>query len=436
MEKGQAWLIWAVVLISVCSVLLAAGSAHADTVLQQQLTKSDLPFSPVSDGADRSVTINPNTFGADAGTITRLILNLKGSATSVAVGIACYETDGTTPCSNWSGYDSNTPFFSSFDDYVSTGTGTDFTFTFSGTPSVQAGQKLYIRVTPHGGNLDYYGSNSASSAYFIVYGGSTTPPNTTTRIISTLPGPGATTTPTVFSMQYYVNSSDLGDSGGSLWLSVYRADFGQSLVYATSTAVTTTDSVATWDIPAQAIGDNGVFYADFSIHRGPSQEVIDAIVNAGGNIGAGLWTTLVATSTTFYTGTSPWPDLIGASSTNPADLNTLATSTCDVFNIAGCFQNALVWAFTPSPDSMQRFVTNGNILLQAPPAGYIGAFRDAVTSSFATTTASSTQDWSSSQLYFLNFILEPVRTVTTGGFWVFFAIGQYLFLVKILLPSL
>lgn len=75
---------------------------------------------------------------------------------------------------------------------------------------------------------------------------------------------------------------------------------------------------------------------------------------------------------------SPYPEFIGFDPDDFSSILGLATTTCNFSNIAGCFQNALIFAFFPSPDSLERFGTLKDELATKPPFAYIGMLTDAM----------------------------------------------------------
>jgi hypothetical protein len=60
---------------------------------------------------------------------------------------------------------------------------------------------------------------------------------------------------------------------------------------------------------------------------------------------------------------------IGVASTS--DIWSIATSTCSIGNIAGCIQNALVWAFWPSESAWDDIATVGDSVKTKPPFGLV-----------------------------------------------------------------
>lgn len=76
----------------------------------------------------------------------------------------------------------------------------------------------------------------------------------------------------------------------------------------------------------------------------------------------------------FTVGADPWPSMIG---TTTSAIYTLATSTCGITNISGCFQNAIVWAFYPSQGSLDQFIGLKDEVIRKPPFGYFALISSA-----------------------------------------------------------
>ena len=74
----------------------------------------------------------------------------------------------------------------------------------------------------------------------------------------------------------------------------------------------------------------------------------------------------------FYVGSNPFPAGTGLQSSPGFSTTTfsLATSTCNLTSVAGCFQNALVWAFFPSQSMLTLISSAGNQVKYKPPFGY------------------------------------------------------------------
>lgn len=56
------------------------------------------------------------------------------------------------------------------------------------------------------------------------------------------------------------------------------------------------------------------------------------------------------------------------------DLSGVATSTCDILNISGCVQNALLFMFYPSETILDNFAELKTLIASKPPFGYIAVY--------------------------------------------------------------
>lgn len=74
----------------------------------------------------------------------------------------------------------------------------------------------------------------------------------------------------------------------------------------------------------------------------------------------------------------PTTDILGFDPDDFGSILSLATTTCSISNLSGCFQNALIFTFYPSPESLARFGTLQQELSTKPPFAYIGMLTDAM----------------------------------------------------------
>jgi len=182
-------------------------------------------------------------------------------------------------------------------------------------------------------------------------------------------------------------------------------DTGGNQLYATSTFVTPpSDDYATWTTFGGQIwlSDNATYKV---VYTGYDQH------NFANNL-------IFATTTTFYTGTNGWFEVIGATSTNSQNLHALATSTCSVVNISGCFQNALVWAFVPSEDSLTALKNTGTSLGTVKPFGYFVELRAALTPSTTTPALVNLSQYVGSGTAWGILFFDPLKTILSIIFWV------------------
>lgn len=99
------------------------------------------------------------------------------------------------------------------------------------------------------------------------------------------------------------------------------------------------------------------------------------------------------------------------------ELGLLATSTCDIYNLSGCFQNALVFAFYPNEKILNKFGDLKTLVETKPPFGYIavtanqlGGITATGTSSFELETEGNIQ----------TLIFDPIRSGLSDVFYICF----------------
>lgn len=104
--------------------------------------------------------------------------------------------------------------------------------------------------------------------------------------------------------------------------------------------------------------------------------------------------------------------------TNPAGGGDTGYTTCSITDLAGCFQNAIVYLFYPSQTSLSQFTEVMNTIKTKPPIGYISGIITAIgsfdlnatpTLTFATFTPLNT------------YVFTPFRTGLVWVLWVIFA---------------
>jgi len=226
---------------------------------------------------------------------------------------------------------------------------------------------------------------------------SLTPPDTSTRIINlepVLPGETSTTTPTTsvtFSAGAYVNSVTPVILPDKLVLRANRVDqFGgffeewldipMNTLFATSTTLTLATS-SQWRYYWQLLTPSDGVYLQSDIYT----------VNVVSN---------------------PFPGLVGVD--DLGNLTGLATSTCSIGNIAGCFQNALVFAFYPNSEFLQGlFNSVRGLVAQKPPFGYINQTLAEVDD----LNADGTPPYTVPFLYAFSGIFTPLRVGLEGILW-------------------
>lgn len=215
---------------------------------------------------------------------------------------------------------------------------------------------------------------------------------TASQIYSTTPANEATTSPVALSVVYLANASDTIPFD-TVTVQVDRLDQGLSQVFYSYQSPILTNSVNTWVASSSMSLPVGAYETTATLR---SSATILVMINKSAS-----WTV----------GTSTWSGMIGASSTEQADLNLLATSTCDILNITGCFQNALVWAFVPSTSSVAYIMGKGSSLGNVKPFAYI-TLADNLLASATTSGVSATINFytlipTTTAVY--TYVFSPVR---------------------------
>jgi hypothetical protein len=97
-----------------------------------------------------------------------------------------------------------------------------------------------------------------------------------------------------------------------------------------------------------------------------------------------------ASNCIFAVESNPLGTILGINAINSSSTMLLATSTCSITNISGCFQNALVWALYPSQDALNNLATTSNQLKNTAPFGYLFVNLNAISALNASSTAAVT----------------------------------------------
>jgi len=107
---------------------------------------------------------------------------------------------------------------------------------------------------------------------------------------------------------------------------------------------------------------------------------------------------------------------------NPGDLegrNGLATTTCTVLNLTGCFQNAIAFLFFPDPQSLQVFSFLWQNIKTKPPFGYVTQTITALTQISAAGPAAFTFG----SLPFQEEIFDPLKSGLEAMLWLSLIVG-------------
>lgn len=93
-------------------------------------------------------------------------------------------------------------------------------------------------------------------------------------------------------------------------------------------------------------------------------------------------------------------------------------TTCSITDLAGCFQNAIVFLFYPSSASLSQFGNLYTEFIQKPPFGYVVAIQTALKQINDTNTSVFTLQ----SMPILNtYVFDPIRLALTWVLWVAFA---------------
>lgn len=99
----------------------------------------------------------------------------------------------------------------------------------------------------------------------------------------------------------------------------------------------------------------------------------------------------------------------------------LATTTCSITSIGGCFQNALAFLFFPSPNILDQFGLLWRQIENKPPFGYVSQ----TITGLRSINASSTPAFSFGNIPLISTIFTPFRTGLAALLWIGFFIAWY-----------
>ena len=235
----------------------------------------------------------------------------------------------------------------------------------------------------------------------------------------------------------YIPSGENGEAGGLLGTTVIN-----SPIHGTSTASTTFDIIISYDnsagdythlsyeIYSTTIFRNLVEFDTIAVGA-VSDVYIASTTHDIGNytIEAFLYNDtleekdLPVASVDFSVIENPLGDIIGIDPDDPdAGLTGLATTTCSLTNLSGCFQNALIVTFYPSDSSLNRFGNLKETIEKKPPFGYFTLLTDTLSGLDASTTPAYAL---ASEANIQTNIFDPLRE---GVKWIiFFIFGVWLY---------
>ena len=118
----------------------------------------------------------------------------------------------------------------------------------------------------------------------------------------------------------------------------------------------------------------------------------------------------------FYVLDNPYPGILGTFEDSTVNL---ATSTCSITNLSGCVQNALVFAFYPSDDSIAALTSIYDEVKYKPPFGYFNILSAQLGTMKATGTAAF---WLGVGTTTITSIFTPLKAGLAWILWVAFAL--------------
>jgi hypothetical protein len=216
---------------------------------------------------------------------------------------------------------------------------------------------LTVEATNPPPYIFYQGASLTGPAFYIVSDTVPPPPNTTSRIDSLDPADGTTTASTAITVNigYYANSADGWDRVG---YTIYNIDRNYAQE-AAGEASTTLDTLSTYT-SSRTLRSNGAYSMIAYLKNSVTGAIMESGADATGASNRG--------DSRFAVVSNPLPGEIGTTSLEL--IYGVATSTCSISNITGCFQNAIAWALYPSRSTLDLVTSSGNKVKNKPPFGY------------------------------------------------------------------
>ena len=259
------------------------------------------------------------------------------------------------------------------------------------------------------------------------------PPSGTTSIQVTQPTQGTSTPSTTLDIELNYNiGTDLAQfsldgslpSGIGIRLALLNTATNEAISLGTDFAIasttgahtyatTTTQIAGDYTLTAELVGDYGSVSPPPGCTPFPPFTTCDTTTNI--NV---LATSLPPITFALDNGTFP---LIGFQVGSTTSRNGLATTTCSITQIGGCFQNALAFLFYPSPNALDGYATIWQNIKNKPPFGYVTI----TIASLGGFGASSTPAFSFPVLPLMDTIFTPLRTGIGALLWLLFGVMFY-----------
>lgn len=177
-------------------------------------------------------------------------------------------------------------------------------------------------------------------------------------------------------------------------------------------STTTTLSQADYTISAAIVADYG------DTNPAPGCEPFPPFVTCGViNNQADI---VSSNNVTFSVANGTFP-LLGFTVGSTTSRNSLATTTCSITAIGGCFQNALAFLFYPSPGALDSIGNIWELVQNKPPFGYIRT----TINSLQQLNASSTVAFSFEYLPLQEALFTPLKSGLAAILWLVFAVAWY-----------
>jgi len=349
--------------------------------------------------------------GSLLGTLNNVTFNISSSGSTQNVRVLVKEsfsdysaTTTTVWTSNWY----SVPAYSSAFDIMATSSGSDLIF--------DVGKDYRVQIQPDTNyNFNIYGSNSDPYA-----NGAFQPANNNPL------------TNTGTKDAYLILS-------GTPYVSYYETDFTTfSPANASSTGTSVTFSqnytMNSTSSPYDIIGIqawytsqnwNEIFNATTTMSAGANSFAMATTLQNNQNVN---WRAYMYSSSTesteiyltdmhyFTVGVDPTPSMFGTTTEN---IWQLATSTCGITNLSGCFQNAIVWAFYPSQGSVAQLTGLKDEIMKKPPFGYFAV----ISTAFNSLSANGTPTFSlATSSPVMDNIFTPLRTGLSFILWILFGV--------------
>lgn len=287
----------------------------------------------------------------------------------------------------------------------------------------------WFDIITDGTNHDYTTFTKSAG----VWTNGSTPVSATTTIQVTAPTQGTSTPSTTLDIgadynigtdlaQYSLDGSLPQQIGIRLTLlntaTNQTISLGIDYAIATSTgthsyATTTTQIAGDYTLIAELVGNYGTISPPSGCTPFPPFTTCDTTTNI--NV---LATSLPPITFALDNGTFP---LIGFQVGSTTSRNGLATTTCSITQIGGCFQNALAFLFYPSPNALDGYATIWENIKNKPPFGYVTI----TIASLGGFGASSTPAFTFPVLPLMDTIFTPLRTGIGALLWLLFGVMFY-----------